>query len=441
VQKKLVSITRYEKPYQSVKKAVTDCRGLDHLPSGARVFIKPNIVFWSKSCVFPKWGVITTSRVIEDIVVLLKEYGIEDITIGEGTVAGQRDRETQVDAFKRLGYETLGQRYGVKYINVMERTFEKVDLGDGVSLKFNQDILESDFVINIPAMKSHNQTVVSLGIKNLKGTIDVQSRKNCHSSTPEKNLDFYVSKLADKMPPMLTLIDGIYTLARGPAFDGRMKRSNVLVASADILSADMVGAMVLGHSPANVPHLVMAAKKRMRPLDLSDIVVVGETIEDVESFHECDFEYSSTENGEMPVPLAKQGISGLFYRKFDSSMCTYCSALNGVILASIRSAWKGEPWNNVEVLTGKIMEPAPGMSATILVGKCMYKANKNHPNIQKMLAVKGCPPKPMDIVNALTEAGIKVDGSIFAQIDILPGFFMGRYKGQPEFDESFYTVV
>lgn len=38
---------------------------------------------------FPKWGVITTSCVLEDMVIILKERGINDITIGEGTVTGK----------------------------------------------------------------------------------------------------------------------------------------------------------------------------------------------------------------------------------------------------------------------------------------------------------------------------------------------------------------
>jgi len=438
--KPLVSIVRYESPYESVKKAVDLCGGLDHLPANARVFIKPNIVFWSKTCAFPKWGVITTSRVIEDVVRLLKEQGIDNITIGEGIVADPRDKETPAHAFATLGYDNLRQRYGVKAVNVMERPFEKVDLGDGIELKFNQDILHSDFVVDIPAMKSHNQTVVSLGIKNLKGTIDIPSRKKCHSPDPQKDLHYYVARLADKMPPMLTLLDGIYTLERGPAFDGRMRRSNILIASADILAADMVGAKVLGYEPAQVPYLAWAAKNRNRAADLSTVEVVGETIESVASLHEFDFEYCQEESREMPMPLAKQGIDGLFYRKFDGTMCTYCSGLNGLILTAIRYAWKGESWEGVEVLTGKSMEPTPGMKATILMGQCMYKKNKDHPDIQKMIAVKGCPPDPKDVVGALHEAGIQADPALFAQIDQLPGFFMARYQGKAEFDEAFFRV-
>ena len=71
--KSLVSIVRYEEPLESVRKAVGLCGGLDHLSARAKVFIKPNIVFWTRKVDFPKWGVITTSRLVEDMVVLLKE--------------------------------------------------------------------------------------------------------------------------------------------------------------------------------------------------------------------------------------------------------------------------------------------------------------------------------------------------------------------------------
>ncbi len=440
--KSLVSIVRYEKPVESVRKAVDLSKGLDHLPSKARVFIKPNIVFWTKEVNFPKWGVITTSRVIEDMVILLKERGIDDITIGEGMVLGRaKDQETPAHAFETLGYNMLKKRYGVKSINTFDRPFEEVDFGDDVVLNMNEDILHSDFVVNVPAMKAHNQTVVSLGIKNLKGMIDVKSRKRCHNADPVKDLNFYIARLADKMPPMFTLLDGIYTLEKGPAIDGRMRRSNVLVGSADFISADMVGAKALGYEPSEVPHLVNAAKNHGRPYDLSDVEIVGEKIEDVAVPHKYDFPYTVDEERSVPEALVKDGIKGIFYRKFDLSMCTYCSGINGLVISAIRSGWKGKPWDKVEVLTGKTMEPTPGMNKTILLGKCMYQKHKDNPNIKEILAIKGCPPKIEDVIKTLQKAGIEVNTEMFENIDKAPALYMARYEGKPEFDESFHRVA
>jgi len=436
--KSVVAIVRYEKPSESVRKAVDLCGGLDHLPSNARVFIKPNVVFWTRKVVFPKWGVITTSRMIEDIVVLLKERSIDDITIGEGIVGRVKDKETPAHALESLGYNLLNKRYGVKAVNVFDREFREVDLGNGETLNFNADILDSDFVVDIPVMKTHAQTVVSLGIKNLKGMIDINSRKKCHNADPEKNLNYWVAKLADPMPPMLTILDGIYTTERGPAFDGRVRRSNLLVASTDVLSADMVGAKILGYAPSEVPHMVHAAKNRNRSCDLSDVEVVGEKIETVASRHKYTFPYNQDDS--LPLPMEKMGIKGLSYRKYDLTLCTYCSGINGVVLAAIAMAWKGESWDDVEVLTGKSMQPTPGRKKTILFGKCMYQLHKNNPDIKEMIAIKGCPPQPESILKAFHQAGIEVNPAIIENAETAPGFFMSRYEGKPEFEEKHFTV-
>ncbi len=437
-----VAIVPYEAPLSSVRKAIDLCRGFNRLRPGMRVFVKPNIVFWTRLTPFPKWGVITTSRVVEDMVVLLKEYGIDDITIGEGMVAGAKDTETPAHAFESLGYTTLARRYRVKLRNIMERPFERVDLGDGLHLNFNCDILSSDFVVNLPVLKTHAQTVVSLGIKNLKGTIDIPSRKRCHNPDPIKDLHYWVSRLAEPMPPTLTLIDGIYSNERGPAFDGRLRRTNLLIAAPDPLSADLVGARVLGYPADEVPHLVHAAQRQKRPVDLSDIAVHGETIDRVQTNHAHDHPYVQDDKGHwLPLPMAKQGIQGLSYRKYDTTMCTYCSMANGLLIGAVRMAWQGHAWDEVEILSGKRMQPTPGMRKTILLGKCIYQANKDHPDIQEMIAIKGCPPDPKKIISALHQAGIPVDPNIFAQADRMPGLFMARYQKKAAFDDTFFQIT
>jgi uncharacterized protein (DUF362 family) len=438
--KPVVAVVRYEKPQESVRKAVELSAGLQALPSRARVFIKPNIVCWTKSVPFPKWGVITTSRVVEDMVFLLREHGIEDITIGEGSVLSDpKDRETPAHAFESLGYTTLARRYGVKVYDLHQRPFEKVSLGDGIELNYNTDILQSDFVVNIPVVKTHAQTVVSLGIKNLKGVIDMNSRKKCHSPDPACDLNARIARLANPIPLSFTILDGIYTNERGPAFDGKIRRSNLLVASADLLSADKVGSRLLGYEPSKVPHLVHAARYSGRTTDLSDLQVVGEKLEDVAMKLEYSFAYNKSNT--LPLPMEKLGIKGLSYPKYDLSLCTYCSSLQGIILTAIAHAWKGEPWDDVEILTGKMMEPSPTAKKTVLIGKCLSQAHRSHPRKDDFIMVKSCPPSPQKIVEALHQAGIEVSPQIFEHVGQAPGFFMQRYQDKPEFEESLFTIA
>jgi len=437
--RKVVSIVRYEKPLESVRRAVALSGDLKGLPPKPKVFIKPNIVFWTKAVPFPKWGVITTSRVVEDMVILLKERGVDDITIGEGIVIfDPRDTETAPHAFKTLGYDVLRNRYGVKYVNVHERPFEKVDLGNGVRLNFNVDMLQSDFVVNLPVLKTHSQAVVTLGIKNLKGTLDVKSRQRCHSADPKMDLNYMVSRLPKVLPLCFTLLDGIYTNSRGPGFDGKIRRSNILVASSDILSADKVGAKVLGYEPTDVPHLRHVARDWGRPADLSDVEIAGEAISDVARHHEYAFPYNEDES--LPLPMKRMGIKGLSYPKYDLTLCTYCSPVTRVTLMGIAQAWKGEAWDDVEVLTGKLMKATPGKKHTILVGKCICQANKDNPDIKHEIAIKGCPPSRKKIVEAFHQVGIPIDPAVLEDMDKTPVDFMKKYKGKPEFDESLFRV-
>ena len=244
-----VAVNRYRKNTESVKTAVENSDAFKHLPQNAKVVIKPNIVLWINGP-FPKWGVITTSVIVEETVQLLKEHGINDISIIEGSLKlNPNEKHIGQKSFEMLGYQKLKERYGVKLFDVWEQEFEKVELTDGLSLKINADVMASDFLVNIPVLKTHAQVKVSLGMKNLKGFLSVGSRKKCHSADCKRDLNYMISRIPQFMPPSATIIDGIFSLERGPGFDGKPRKTDLLVASSNLLAADMVGSpRVIHHS-------------------------------------------------------------------------------------------------------------------------------------------------------------------------------------------------
>ncbi|MFX1363949.1 MAG: DUF362 domain-containing protein [Promethearchaeota archaeon] len=437
-----VGITRYRKKVNSLRKVITQSGAFDALKGDERVFLKPNIVYWFPIPDYTPYGVVTTSRIVEDTIILLKEHGIKDITIGEGIVnMDPKDFKTTPHAFETLGYNRFKEKYGLKVINIMERPFEKLDLGDNIKLKFNTDALNSDLIISLPVLKTHSQAKVSLSLKNLKGLIDVPSRKECHNSDPIKDLDFYLYHLPKKLPPVIAIIDGIFTNERGPGFDGTMRRSNILITSSDMFSADKVGASVLGHNPSDVPYLSYFAQENNRPIDLSDVEIVGKTIESVRKYHEYKFEY--TQDGSQPIAFAKQGIKGISFRQYDNTTCTYCALITGLIPLSIIYAWdntQGEPWDDVEVIMGKRMDPTPGKKKTILLGQCIVNKHRNNPDINEMIPIKGCPIKLKNITKAFHQAGIKIHPDFFENLENIPRFFGLAYKHRfNEFQESFFN--
>ncbi|MFX1428402.1 MAG: DUF362 domain-containing protein, partial [Promethearchaeota archaeon] len=430
MEKHRVAIGRYRKKTKSLRRVVEFSGAFDKLNGDEKVFLKPNIVFWAPIPDYPPYGVVTTSTIMEDIIILLKERGIKDITIGEGCVTmDPKDVKTTQHAFEALGYNRFKRKYGINVINVFERPFEKLDLGDEIQLNFNSDALNSEVIISVPVLKTHSQAKVSLSLKNLKGLIDVPSRKKCHTPDAENDLDFFLYHLPKKLPPVISIIDGIYTNELGPGYDGNMKRSNILIASSDMLSADKVGASILGFNPSDVPYLSYYAKDKNRPGDLSDVEVVGKSIESVRDPHRYLFSY--TEDRTLPIALSKQGVKGLSYRQYDNTTCTYCSIITGLVPIAITYAWnssEGDPWDDVEVIMGKRMHPTPGKKKTILLGQCMVNKHRNNPDIKEMIPIKGCPVKPENIAKAFHQAGVNVPPDFFPNLDNIPRFFGLPYK-------------
>ena len=86
------------------------------------------------------------------------------------------------------------------------------------------------------------------------------------------------------------------------------------------------------------------------------------------------------------------------------------------------------------------MTPQGGKKKTILFGKCIYQAHKDNPDINEMIAIKGCAPKPETVYQALQKSGIEVGRIIFENLYLIPGKFLKRYQDRSEFDESFFSI-
>lgn len=434
-----VAVVKYEKPLESLKKAVDLAGGLGDISRGSKVVIKPNLVMWLEGVEFPKYGVLTTARLIEDMVILLKEHGAKDIAIVEGLVGTEKESESMLLlAAKGMGLDILAERYGVKLIDVHKGSFTKVTAGD-VPLSVNTDILDADYVVNMPVLKTHGQTMVSLGIKNLKGVLNISSRKKCHNRNHNIDLDYHISKFPQMIPTSLTVIDGIYTLEKGPMW-GEAHRADIVIACKDVFSADKVGATILGIAPQNVPHLVMVAKSNGRPIDLNDINIRGEIdIRTVTKSHE--FAWPQNESGDMPLVFELMGIRGIRLPVSDKTSCTYCGYYSLFITMGILAAKnRDKPFDDIEILTGKIQEPTPGHKHTLLFGQCQVKKNGKNPLINHCVEIKGCPPSKQGFFEAFEELGIELPDNPMEWWEKVPEFFTGQYAGRQEFDPSFYRI-
>jgi uncharacterized protein (DUF362 family) len=431
-----VAVLKYEKPFESLEKAVHWAGGLDGISIQSKVVIKPNILVWLEGGIFPKYGVLTTARMIEDLVVLLKESGVRRIVILEGIGFGDLQA-----AGKGMGFDILEKRYGVQVVDVWKSDFVKINVG-GATFSISKEFLEADYRISMPVLKTHGQAMVSLGIKNLKGLIDQSSRKLFHNGNLHTDLDYHLARLAEVVPTCFTIIDGIYTLERGPNLIGDARRSDIIIASKDLLSGDKVGAAMLGVPPQTVPHLFLASERKNRPTDLSDINIKGDIdVSSAAKSHE--WRPARSQSNDMPLLLAMAGVKGVNVPPMDKSVCTFCVSCfylyvnMGLLMASNMD----KCFDDIEFLAGKTQDPTGTHKHTMLLGQCQVNRNENNPLIRHCVKVGGCPPREHDYLDACKEVGIELPAGFPASAENAARLFlMGKYKGKKEFDEMFYQI-
>ncbi len=231
------------------------------------VLIKPNYINDSH----PSTGITTDARVIEGVVTYLRRQDFKEIIVGEG--CGHSDT---FKAFRVAGVDALKERYHVELVDLNKDDFIVVSPPDPLSLKrvkIAKTALNSA-IISVPKLKIHGGASVTLGLKNMMGAITPKG--SMHSGSLSKN----IADLASIIKPSVTVIDGIIA-GEGHETRGKPVKMDLVIAGADPVAVDAVGAAVMGVSPETVEHLRHAEEKGLGTSDLNQIEVIGEPIEKV----------------------------------------------------------------------------------------------------------------------------------------------------------------
>lgn len=212
---------------------------------GKRIFIKPNLVI----PIPPSSGVITNPEIVRVLIKYLREKGAKEILIGELPAIG-----IDIAAmYKKSKYLKLAREEGVYLLNLLKEEFINIEWDYG-TLRIPK-IVKDSYYINVAKLKTHVQTTVTLGLKNQKGLLLDKEKKQLHLL----GLHEPIAKLASYCKPNLTIIDGITGIqGDGPLTFGELIKSNVIVVSEDIVSADSAACQAMGIDPYSVKHIKYA---------------------------------------------------------------------------------------------------------------------------------------------------------------------------------------
>lgn len=247
-------------PYQNTVKVIAAMGGMERfVKKDAVVVIKPNMA-WDRS---PEQAANTNPQVVAALVELSYKAGAKRVNVFD--VPCNDDRRV----YEHSGIEKAAKEKGAfvffaDHWNVVKAKFAYQSPMQGWPVL--RDAIVCDTFINVPVLKHHGLTGVTLSMKNLMGVIS-GTRGLVHMDIGRKLVD-----LTDFINPELTVIDATRILTRNGPSGGNVadvKAFNTVFASVDPTLADMYACKLVDIDPAQVPYLKVAAEKGFGKTDLT----------------------------------------------------------------------------------------------------------------------------------------------------------------------------
>ena len=231
---------------------------------GQKVLVKPNIG-WSRE---PEYGANTNPKLVARIVRRCIEAGASKVTVFDHTCDNWRN------CYKLSGISEAVRSAGGTVVTAdEERYYREVTIPGAKVLKkalVHEALIDADVFVNVPILKSHGSTRITVGMKNLMGT--VWDRGWWHAN----NLDQCIVDFMRFRRPDLTVVDAYRVMTehgpRGLSKDGVVVKKNLLLAR-DIVLADAAAAKVFGLEPSEVRHIAYAHEQNIGRMNTEGRVI------------------------------------------------------------------------------------------------------------------------------------------------------------------------
>jgi len=271
----VVSIVQDNEPFQCVKKSLDLLGGINtFVHAGESVLLKPNLVVPLKT----ETGVVTNPAVIRVLIDLCYSVNVEKVYVGDSPFFPFKARQ----CFEVTGMKDAVLEAGGEVLYFDEEPYTEITSKDAVILpkiRIPRKILDIDGFITVPRLKTHNQTFVSLALKNQHGLVPPEDKMLYHKDDLHQKLIDINHAIKHKL--RLALIDGTYALeGQGPTL-GTPLTLDLCLASRDLVAVDSVATTLMGFSPADIAHIRLAALQGLGEMDITKIEIVGTPLESV----------------------------------------------------------------------------------------------------------------------------------------------------------------
>jgi uncharacterized protein (DUF362 family)/Pyruvate/2-oxoacid:ferredoxin oxidoreductase delta subunit len=233
--------------------------GMDSVMRGAKTAIlKPNFVAGRTA----ETGSTTSFALLKAVAEEVRACGAEPVLCE--TPGTEFDREA---TYTILGVEHFCAENGIRIVRVDpeggEQDWVEVRPRGAKRLRHFRipRLLSEARLINLPVLKTHVVSTMTLGMKNPMGLLPRPDRRSMHTF----GIDQSIVDMNRGIKPDLTIVDGsVGQDGEGPLY-GEKADLHVLVAGRDSLAVDLVCCHIVGVKPGAIAHLKLALAQMGKP--------------------------------------------------------------------------------------------------------------------------------------------------------------------------------
>ncbi len=222
------------------------------------VLIKPNIV----AGLPPEHGATTHPAVVSALVKECLKRGASKVMVGDNP--GGVEKDSKATAHKA---GLLEASHGC-FTRLSERVTEVLLPSVGTKAPVSSAVLEADFLVDVPVMKTHVFTTITGAVKNLYGYVAGTAKARLHLAAPSRRQ--FASLLADiyaLRPPDLVIMDALRVMEGNGPTHGQVRPLGKILAGKDGVAVDAVACRMMGVDPAKVHHLAEAAARGLGKIE------------------------------------------------------------------------------------------------------------------------------------------------------------------------------
>ncbi|HYL43188.1 MAG TPA: DUF362 domain-containing protein [Ktedonobacteraceae bacterium] len=255
-----IAIARtFEGIEEAAHRVIEQVGGMSSVLKGAKMAIlKPNFVAGRSA----ETGSTTSFALMKAVAEEVRACGAEPVLCE--TPGTEFDREA---TYTILGVEKFCADNGIRILRIDpeggEQDWEEVQPSGAKKLRrFHiPRILAEACLINLPVLKTHVVSTMTLSMKNCMGILPRPDRRSMHTF----GIDQSIVDMNRGIKPDLTIVDGsVGQDGEGPLY-GDKADLQVLVAGRDSLAVDLVCCQVVGVKPRDIPHLKLALEQMGKP--------------------------------------------------------------------------------------------------------------------------------------------------------------------------------